>query len=197
VATPRAPDGSSSWIHVEVNPDSGSTASFLVTSVDVIPQNNLTELPECPEGDSSNPPPLPFPVGGLIGAIWRQLGGFNALGLPTSPEYSVTGGADRRQDFVGGQIAFSPAQGPRMMVWGRQVGEEVEFGWGPTDPYNYDFFIVRWSQTPGLPTAPDRQEDIRGGPRTFGASDFDVHAKGSRLDAASSANPSLFRRRPT
>jgi hypothetical protein len=162
----KAPDGSAAWVHVETSSVTGHP--FLTTSIDVIFQNNLSAMPECPRDEPPPPTPLPFPVGGLIGTRWRELGGFDMVGLPTSAEYSVTGGPDRRQDFIFGQIVFAPAQGPRMLVWAHRVDDDIEFGWGTTSPFNYDFFIVRWSQSNGLPQAPSQQQDIRGGPRTFG-----------------------------
>ena len=34
------------------------------------------------------------------------------------------------------------------------------FEWGPTDPFNYDVFIVRWSVAGGFPVDPNAQEDV-------------------------------------
>lgn len=112
---------------------------------------------------------------GLIGEHWRAHGGENSpFACPTTEEYGFPDRPDRRQDFVGGQIGFSPNQGPRMIVaaYGEHVNGVLHatFTWGLTHPFNYDVFIVRWSQSGMVPTPPDRQVEISTGiaSRTFG-----------------------------
>ncbi|MGH3914705.1 MAG: hypothetical protein ACRDTC_15055, partial [Pseudonocardiaceae bacterium] len=34
------------------------------------------------------------------------------------------------------------------------------FEWGPTNPFNYDFFIVCWSVSTGFPIEPNAQQDV-------------------------------------
>ncbi|MGH2583842.1 MAG: LGFP repeat-containing protein [Dehalococcoidia bacterium] len=103
---------------------------------------------------------------GLIGEKWHAMGGpASPFGGPVSEEYSFPGPADRsrKQDFEYGQIGWSPAQGDRMLVWCYTESDHVVFGWGPTHPFSYDFFIVRWGQGGLLPVPTDRQEDINSG----------------------------------
>ena len=72
--------------------------------------------------------------------------------------------ADR---FIGiGQIVWSPDQGPNMVVavYVRPGTRLVTIDWGPTTPYNYDLFIVRWDRD-GNNVG---QDDIRSGNRTAG-----------------------------
>jgi hypothetical protein len=101
-------------------------------------------------------------VTGLIGEKWRAMGGYSSpLGGPRGNDYQVHDG--RRQDFQNGQIASSPAQGERMLVWCYPEGDHVRFGWGPTNPFSYDFFIVRWGQGGMVPVPTDQQTDINSG----------------------------------
>jgi hypothetical protein len=37
---------------------------------------------------------------------------------------------------------------------------KIVFEWGPSDPFNYDRWIVRWSVAGGTPVAPNAQEDV-------------------------------------
>lgn len=83
-------------------------------------------------------------AGGLIGDKWRALGAERGpLGCPVGGEQPVPGG--RVQTFEHGQIAWSPNQGPRMVVALYARGNETTLDWGPTLPFNYSFFIVRWN----------------------------------------------------
>ena len=94
-----------------------------------------------------NPKLAPY---GLIGARWNQLGGPRSyLACPTSGERDVyfTNGewAGRRQRFQGGEITWSPRQGKRMVITAWEANGYAHVSWGPTDPYHYDKFIVRWT----------------------------------------------------
>ncbi|MCP2327039.1 hypothetical protein HDA40_005546 [Hamadaea flava] len=155
--------GAAAWVQV-------SPQGYLTTTPDGIAANNLERLPVCAGGGNvpAAAPALAHPVGGLIGAKFAELGGVATFGQPTSPEASLTGGTDRRQTFEWGQIGLSPRQGARMLTWAYRDGNDVIFGWGPTDPYNYDLFIVRYSTNRGLPVPPDYQIEITDGPRTAG-----------------------------
>ncbi|NUR86187.1 MAG: hypothetical protein HOY71_19070 [Nonomuraea sp.] len=87
---------------------------------------------------------------GLIGDYWRSLGGENAIiGCATGTENGVPNRNGRRQNFDDGQIAWSPDQGPKMMVaaYSAKVGGRngLVFRWGPTTPFNYDYFKVTLS----------------------------------------------------
>jgi hypothetical protein len=101
---------------------------------------------------------------GLIGDKWREMGGEHGVfGCPTSGEYDVPGRSGKRQDFANGQIAWSPDQGQQMLVWCYPEGDHVRFAWGPTQPFSYDFFIVRWAVGGDIPVGTDKQEDIHSG----------------------------------
>lgn len=87
---------------------------------------------------------------GLIGDYWQSLGGENAIiGCPTDEERGVPNRNGRRQNFDDGQIAWSPDQGPKMMVaaYSAKVGGRngLVFRWGPTTPFNYDYVKVTLS----------------------------------------------------
>jgi alpha-L-arabinofuranosidase B-like protein/LGFP repeat-containing protein len=98
---------------------------------------------------------------GYLGDRWRELGGHQSrLGSPTGPEVPVSGRNGSRQDFQFGQMVWSPDQGPRMTVWGYLDGNRAVFEWGPTTPFNYDFFIVRWSVSESGWVPPNAQEDV-------------------------------------
>ncbi|GGP03239.1 hypothetical protein LDL08_11565 [Nonomuraea glycinis] len=82
---------------------------------------------------------------GLIGEKWRALGGENSLfGCPTRAEYGFTTNKARRQDFHNGQIGWSPALGPKMMIRAFRSGDKAVFQWGPTGR-DWDYFEVRYS----------------------------------------------------
>ncbi|WP_327581416.1 hypothetical protein OHA25_36275 [Nonomuraea sp. NBC_00507] len=101
---------------------------------------------------------------GLIGARWSELGGENsALGCPHTSEVDVyLDGvwAGRRQNFLRGQMVWSPRQGPKMVVSAWSIGGYAYVDWRTTAPRSYDRFLVRWT------SAADRagtQRDIGGG----------------------------------
>lgn len=84
---------------------------------------------------------------GFIGDYWHTLGGESAIiGCPTRAEYGIPNRNGRRQDFENGQIAWSPDQGGKMIVaaYGATVSGRpgVVLRWGPTDPFNYDYFKI-------------------------------------------------------
>lgn len=82
---------------------------------------------------------------GLIGAAWGAMGGEKGpLGHPLTPEMDIPGGGTGRiQTFDYGQIAWSPNTGPRSVQVAYQAGDAIEFFWVATEPFNYDFWIVR------------------------------------------------------
>ncbi|WP_336217002.1 LGFP repeat-containing protein [Nonomuraea sp. LPB2021202275-12-8] len=101
---------------------------------------------------------------GLIGARWTELGGANsALGCPRTSEVDVyLDGvwAGRRQNFLRGQMVWSPRQGPKLVVSAWSIGGYAYVDWRTTAPRSYDRFLVRWT------SAADRggtQRDIGGG----------------------------------
>ncbi|KAA2264705.1 hypothetical protein F0L68_06335 [Solihabitans fulvus] len=102
---------------------------------------------------------------GIIGDRWREMGGEHGpLGWPITAEYDVTDQfgvvLGRRCDFENGQLAYSPNQGQRMVLSVYRRDHTAVFEWGPTDPFGYDFFIVRWSVTGGQPIPPTAQENV-------------------------------------
>ena len=115
---------------------------------------------------------------GLIGDRWRLEGGANSyFGCPTSrveedvhDEFGTLRG--RRMYFTNGQMVWSPGQGPNMLVRAFENGGMIAFEWGPTDPFNYDRFIVRWAVSGAAAPIPNAQEDVhpegRGRTRTTG-----------------------------
>ncbi|GII02805.1 LGFP repeat-containing protein [Planobispora takensis] len=104
---------------------------------------------------------------GLIGARWAELGGENSVfGCPTTPESDIlldnVGKAGRRQSFTNGQIAWSPRQGPNMVVAAWSRNGYAYFDWKTTAPRRYDEFIVRWTSAADPHGA---QRDVAGGTR--------------------------------
>ncbi|EIV91349.1 LGFP repeat-containing protein [Frankia sp. QA3] len=100
---------------------------------------------------------------GLIGERWHQLGGAgSALACPTTGERDVylTNGewAGKRQYFQGGEITWSPRQGSRMVIAAWESGGYAHVNWGPTDPYHYDRFLVRYTAHGSTV-----QREVRGG----------------------------------
>lgn len=93
---------------------------------------------------------------GPIADRWQQLNGLSGpLGAAYARAEPLTGGGyfapapGQYQAFENGNVAWTPNQGPRMTVaLYRQNGQAI-LAWGPTDPFNYDKFIVRWSLTSG------------------------------------------------
>ncbi|GGL42932.1 LGFP repeat-containing protein [Planomonospora parontospora] len=86
---------------------------------------------------------------GLIGEKWRASGGENGVfGCPVRAEYGFAGNSARRQDFLNGQIGWSPALGPRAMVRTYRSGDRAVFQWGSTGR-DWDYFEVRYSFNDG------------------------------------------------
>lgn len=132
------------------------------------------------------PPPPPPPTGGYIADRWHTLGGpQGSLGQPTSNEETIPGRAGRRQRFAKGEILWCPDQGPKMMlaVWVQPGTKSVTADWGPTTPFNYSFFIVRWDE---FKNQHNGQHDVTGGARERGrytinfqtAGTYDIYVEG-------------------
>jgi hypothetical protein len=62
----------------------------------------------------------------------------------------------RRHSYRG----WSPRQGPNLLVAAYATADTIVFEWGTTHPFNYDFFIVRWSVYNGMPIPPNAQDDV-------------------------------------
>src|SRR5262249_725525 len=90
-----------------------------------------------------------YTANGLIGAKWRALGAERGpLGCPVEWEYdSPEGRPARLQHFAHGSIAFSPKQGGQLVIAGWGQGNTVHVQWGPTDPYHYGKFLVRFDSS--------------------------------------------------
>ncbi len=82
---------------------------------------------------------------GLIGAAWSGIKGeMGPLGCPLTPEMNIPGGGTGRiQTFDYGQITWSPNTGPKSVLVAYQAGNAIELVWVATDPFSYDFWIVR------------------------------------------------------
>ncbi|TCO57067.1 LGFP repeat-containing protein [Actinocrispum wychmicini] len=106
---------------------------------------------------------------GLIGARWTQLGAEgSAFGCATEVEHDVPGRSGRLQTFQWGQIAWTPSQGDAMVVSMYYIANHVVVDWGPTNPFSYDKFVVRWD----LNGQNQGQRDLNGG--TGGHFEFDT-----------------------
>ncbi|WP_433430565.1 LGFP repeat-containing protein [Nonomuraea sp. CA-141351] len=108
---------------------------------------------------------------GAIGDFWRSLGGERSpLGCPTSEEKGVPNQNGRRQRFAGGQVAWSPDQGSNMIVAAYESNGKAVFRWGPTNPFNYDYWRIHWKASPniGLVGFPSHDVTTRTSSRTAG-----------------------------
>jgi len=97
---------------------------------------------------------------GDIGVSWRALGGENSpMGCPVTPEVNPSDGQGRIQTFEFGQVSWSATKGlgnhPVLIVY--QAGNAIELLWAGTQPFNYDFWIVR-TDSDGVNI---RQEDVK------------------------------------
>src|SRR5262245_54216841 len=99
---------------------------------------------------------------GLIGDYWRAMGGENSwFGCATRTEYTPPNFLHgRKQTFEHGQIAWSPDQGPNMIVAAFDKNGVAVFRWGPTNPFNYDYFVVDFG-----PGTPEVRAPYKNGPR--------------------------------
>ncbi|GAA0402254.1 hypothetical protein GCM10009530_62720 [Microbispora corallina] len=93
------------------------------------------------------PPECPIRPQGDIGAKWFDMGSRSGpLGCATGPEEDIPGHRGKRQNFERGQIVWSPEQGEHMAVAAYLLGNRVSVDWGPSTPYTYDFWQVRWDR---------------------------------------------------
>jgi hypothetical protein len=107
---------------------------------------------------------------GLIGDRWNSLGADGSpLGCAIDVERDIGGRAGRWQPFQYGQIVWSPDQGGGLVVATWSISTRVFVQWGPTDPFGYDFFIVRWD----LNGNNVGQANVENGPRNTGSFSFD------------------------
>lgn len=103
----------------------------------------------------------PHAVYGDIGALYHQLGGEQGpLGCPLGDEADA-GNGGRFNQFEHGQIVWSPHQGSHLTLAAWQAGDSILLQWGPTNPFHYDKFLVRYD----LNSANLGQEDWVGGNR--------------------------------
>jgi hypothetical protein len=87
----------------------------------------------------------PHAVYGDIGALYQRLGGAQGpLGCALANETDA-GNGGRYNQFEHGQIVWSPKQGTHMTLAAWQAGDSIMLRWGPTDPYSYDKFLVRYN----------------------------------------------------
>ncbi len=101
----------------------------------------------------TSPPPLPSVLKCPIrpyGAIYEKWVALDAgdgpLGCPLAPEANHPQGGGRLQTFQHGQIAFTDGQGDHNAQAAWTQGSRAVLDWGPTDPFHYDKFIVRWDK---------------------------------------------------
>ncbi|WP_405932807.1 hypothetical protein [Streptomyces sp. NBC_00827] len=96
---------------------------------------------------------------------WSDLGGVNGmLGCPRTDVLTVKSAngtkLGKRQYFDSGNVTFSPRQGQEMVVAAWERNGYAYFNWGPTDPYHYDVFLVRYTSAAD---AGGTQVTLRGG----------------------------------
>jgi hypothetical protein len=68
-------------------------------------------------------------------------------GCATTPEYNYLNGT--YQEFTNGEMDFSPSQGTSMVVSGLRYAYGIYFQFGPSDPFNYDSWLIRITQVGG------------------------------------------------
>ncbi|BBA96254.1 hypothetical protein RVR_1465 [Actinacidiphila reveromycinica] len=68
-------------------------------------------------------------------------------GCAVTPEYAYLDGT--YQEFANGEMDWSPSQGGNMVVSGLRYPGGIYFQFGPSDPFNYDAWLVRISQEGG------------------------------------------------
>jgi hypothetical protein len=93
-----------------------------------------------------------FPVFGLIGDKYTAAGG--KFGAATSAEANFSDQAGKRQDFENGSILWCPKLGSAFMLTFFRPPDKrwkIEIEWGPSDPFHYDFWIVRWNVSDNEP----------------------------------------------
>lgn len=117
----------------------GSAAAVPATAHDT------TAKPAAPAACSPN-----YPVtNSFIEQRWSDLGGQDGLmGCPRGRTKNVfVNGVKKgqRQYFANGNITWSPAQGPEMVVAAWERNGYAYVNWGTTDPYHYDLFLVRYT----------------------------------------------------
>lgn len=100
-----------------------------------------------------------FPIGGLIGEKWQQVSPI--FGQAVTPEYDNFDHPGKRQDFEHGIIAWCPGLGEKFMITFHSEGpNSIHVEWGPSDPFHYDFWIIRtmWSAYLGVPASWGEQQ---------------------------------------
>jgi hypothetical protein len=118
-------------------PDPGPDCPYGFTT----PVNVTYNLPPLPPFERCDPQFQPF---GLIGERWARLGGAEgSLGCPLQREHPVPGRNGAAQRFEHGEISWSPDQGELLTLAVYQKDRSVVAEWGPTNPFNYEKFIVR------------------------------------------------------
>ncbi|WP_214323064.1 LGFP repeat-containing protein [Nonomuraea sediminis] len=84
---------------------------------------------------------------GEIYGKWYSMGHeLGPLGCAVAAAEDVPGRHGKRQRFEHGEIVWSPDQGAQMTVAAYLLGNRVSVDWGPTTPFTYDFFQIRYDK---------------------------------------------------
>lgn len=100
-------------------------------------------------------------IGGAIYKMWFAAGAGAALGRAITGEYPIQGIDGLRQDFERGSIHWTGRLGHEFCValwrenWvdfsttaGGVPRARVHFKWGPSDPFHYDYWLLRAATGP-------------------------------------------------
>lgn len=83
-------------------------------------------------------------VSGLFAAAWNA--NPKHYGCPVGPERNNPEGTGRVQNFEHGQMVTSPSTGTDSGVYAYVDGDTIYVDGGPTDPYGYGHFLIRFDK---------------------------------------------------
>jgi len=133
------------------NAQGGRCLDAELTTSGPLPNGTKVQLWDCWNGFNQGwrlkpaPPVHCDPAIHTIGLInERYWPNAHGLGCPVTQEYPDGNG--RYQEFEHGAMVWSPNIGPRAVLVAYAQDGTVYFNWGPTDPYNYDKWIVRYDR---------------------------------------------------
>lgn len=89
-----------------------------------------------------------------------------------------------KRRFENGEIVWSPAQGPRMMVAGYRQDGNLIVNWGYTNPFAYDSFVIHWTYSGDRTTHAEEVKEFTQSDYGFfrlpepGAGDYSISVEG-------------------
>ncbi|MFD1113994.1 LGFP repeat-containing protein [Sphaerisporangium aureirubrum] len=133
----------------------GGAPAGTFTGESTVPAGTTTGTRAAPAGTTAGPRAAPADAKraadcettptGVFEKRWKELDARRGpMRCPKGEPVGVPGGT--ALNFENGQMVHSPGQGGEMVVAAYSQDDNIIVNWGPTTPFHYDKFLVRWDR---------------------------------------------------